>query len=116
MNERAQFANDVCKLIWDVNDGHIENTVKAVKPFYDHFSEHVRNIYELTDQIPLFYLYELYNHKDDYGDNYGIEENQYIELTNIVTNMCVLFYELDQDDELQSLAIEDLKQWSYDNF
>lgn len=90
MDDRAKFANDVCKLIYQKNKGNLDNCIIDVEIFYNYFFEHVRNVYELVQNgIPLFWLYEL--HK--YGsDNFEMSEAEHQEKIVKAANDCVKQY------------------------
>jgi len=73
--DRAGFANRVCKLIYNQNNNDIDKAIIECGSIYSDFDEHIRNIYELIDNyIPLMAYYEL----KKYGaDNFGLNDNEY---------------------------------------
>ena len=85
MDDGVQFANDVCRLVYQNNNGDILASLIAIEPFYNHFNEHVRNIYHqfITKQIPLFWLYEL--NKSSWGYNQEEYDNE-VNRTTILCN------------------------------
>ena len=95
-SDRSQFANDVCQLLVDKHNGDFNEAVKHVEPIYNHFEEHVRNVYELIgNEIPLFALYELY--KDGSKLNFGFEdsdvgEHSYEACVERVLEACDLYF------------------------
>jgi hypothetical protein len=71
---RSEFANDVCRLLLKAKGFNFISN-EDIEPIYNHFEDHVRNVYELIDsEIPLFALYELRKHG---ADNYGFTEVEY---------------------------------------
>jgi hypothetical protein len=89
---RSQFANDVCQLILDKYKGDIDESLKYVEVFYDHFEEYVRNIYELIDcEIPLFALYDLKRYS---MDNWGFTQEEYDEALKNTYAACKKIYKL----------------------
>jgi len=74
IDDRVLFANDVCKLILSKNNYDVDRSLIDVKPMYEYFHEHVRNIYEAEEDIPLFNLYHYL--KCD-ADNFDLTEEEY---------------------------------------
>ena len=75
-DDRSIFANSVCKIIYEKNNGDLIKCVSELKPIYDSFFEHVRNVYELVgSEIPMFYLYELKTRPEDNWDFSELESN-----------------------------------------
>lgn len=90
LDPRSKFANDICQLVIDKHHGDFEKSLVEIKPIYNHFENHVRNVYELINkEIPLFTLYELITHGKD---NYGITEYEYQEAINITKQACNTYY------------------------
>ena len=76
MDDRAKFANYVSKLFIKEYSS-IEEVVKNihdVKKLNDFFEDHVRNVYELEEEIPLFNVYNLIING---ADNYGWTQKEY---------------------------------------
>lgn len=87
---RAIFANQVCQLLYDTNSGDMPNIIIEIKPFYDHFREFVRNVYELIDsEIPLFALYEL---KTLGADNWDFSNEEYDGAISRAIKACTDYY------------------------
>ncbi len=88
---RADFANRVCKLVYNKCENDIEKAVKEIEPLYDDFEENVRNVYELIGSyIPLFAFFELKKHG---ADNYGFHEKEYNEAIGNAKKACSEYYE-----------------------
>lgn len=68
--DRSDFANNCCESLYRLYNGDFENAlfIKEIKLLQKQFKEHVRNVYELTDEIPLFeYINFLQaEHRDDF--------------------------------------------------
>ena len=68
--DRSDFANNCCETLYKLYNGDFENAlfIKEIKLLQTQFKEHVRNVYELTDEIPLFeYINFLQSeHRDDF--------------------------------------------------
>ena len=68
--DRSDFANNCCETLYTLYNGDFENAlfIKEIKLLQTQFKEHVRNVYELTDEIPLFeYINFLQSeHRDDF--------------------------------------------------
>lgn len=89
---RSQFANDVCQLLLNDCDGNIDDALKQVEEFYDHFEESVRNIYEVIDcEIPLFALYDLKRYP---MDNWGFTQEEYDKVLKNTYSACKKIYKL----------------------
>lgn len=87
---RSVFANDVCRLIMQKNNGNIAKSLDEIEPIYNGFDENVRNVYELiNNQIPLFALYDL---KRLGADNYGMTEEEYLEAMSRTSIACLSYY------------------------
>lgn len=73
MDNRADFANSIFKLIWNSDD--VEGTLEKAEVFINYLEEHVRNIYEEVEHyIPLWYLRNLRK----YGaSNWGFTDEEY---------------------------------------
>lgn len=54
--DRTDFANNCCEMLYRLYNGDFNNElfIKEIKLLQTQFKEHVRNVYELTDEIPLF--------------------------------------------------------------
>lgn len=92
-DERVSFANDVCKLLVQKHNGDIEKALSEVKPFYDHFENNVRNIYQFhRNNIPLFSLWEYDNMKDDYEDYLNDREYNLETARETIIAACKDFY------------------------
>ena len=87
---RSEFANMVCKLIYNQNNKDLEKSIKDVEKALLMFEEYVRNIYELIDDsIPLFAYYRL----KKYGaQNWDFSEKKYNEALKLCANACVNYY------------------------
>lgn len=90
LDERSDFANRICKMIYQKNGGDIDASVKEAEPFFDDLYAFVRNIYECIDtEIPLCAYWELL----EYGkDNYDFTEEEYQEVIQNSKDACVLYY------------------------
>jgi hypothetical protein len=87
---RDDFANIVCKLLVDKNNGNLDNAINEIEPIYDNFFGHVRNIYELVNKhIPLFALHELMKHEKD---DWGFTEEEYLEAISRTREACIEYY------------------------
>lgn len=88
---RADFANRVCKLVYNKCENDIEKAVQEIEPLYDDFERNVRNVYELIGRyIPLFAFFEL----KKYGaDNYGFDDKEYDEAIENAKKACTEYYE-----------------------
>ena len=90
LDERSEFANAVCKLIVDKNNGNLINSLNEVGDIYDMFFISVRNIYELVDsEIPLFALYELHNFG---ADNLGLTPEEFKQAKQSSMLACSEYY------------------------
>ena len=90
-DERSKFANAVCKLLVQANGRSISAAVSNLKPIYDHFEIHIRNIYELIDtEIPLFKLYEL--RKQGAAENKGLTKYELHGMIGDAREACEKFY------------------------
>lgn len=94
---RSLFANSVCKLIyrqWDNGCRDLPPSAwKEIGIYYDHFENHVRNIYELIDnEIPLFAYYNLQKLK---ANNWGFTKEEYEQALNNSESACVEYYGID---------------------
>lgn len=58
--ERAGFANIIARMLVE-KEGSVDAALKKWQPFYLGLEAHVRNIYELSCDIPMNALYELEN-------------------------------------------------------
>lgn len=93
MDSRAIFANRVCKLIYQQYENYIKLIVKEIKPFYNDFEEHVRNVYELIPkQIPLFAYIHL---KECGAEGLSMSESEYNKAIESTLNACKYFYSKD---------------------
>lgn len=74
-DERAVFANKICKLIYDKNNESVDKSVDDISEFADHMENLIRNVYELElNQIPLVGLHRL----RAYGaDNFDFSPEEY---------------------------------------
>lgn len=91
-DERSKFANDVCQLLVDASDKSIITSLERIEEVYNHFEEHVRNVYELIDsEIPLFRLYDLVRLDKD---NWGYSEAEYKTNKQIALKACVSYYKV----------------------
>lgn len=72
--DRTDFANNCCEMLYRLYNGDFSNDVfiKEIKLLQTQFEEHVRNVYELTDEIPLF-EYINFLQADDRDDFYSRE-------------------------------------------
>jgi len=90
LSYRAEFANDVCKLLVKNHNNDIELSIQHVEKIYNYFEEYVRNIYEIIgDEIPLFALYRLKKHG---ADNYGFTDEEYEVNIKKCIEACKNFY------------------------
>lgn len=87
---RADFANRVCKLVYNKCENNIEKAIMEIEPLYDDFEGNVRNIYELIDShIPLFAFFEL----KKYGaNNFGFNDEEYNEAIENTKKACIEYY------------------------
>ena len=87
---RSIFANHICKLIYQKNNGDVDKSIIEAEPLFDGMQEYVRNIYELIErEIPLYAYYELVK----YGaDNFDLSEDEYQEAKIKVRAACDLYY------------------------
>lgn len=91
-DERAVFANRICKLIYEKHHGEIDKSVDDVADFADHLEELVRNIYELElSEIPLIALHRLRNNG---ADNYGFSDQEYKIAEHNCKRACFTYYAL----------------------
>jgi hypothetical protein len=89
-DDRAKFANRVCKLLIQASDKDYEKAVKQLDDIYEFFQEHVRNVYELIwHEIPLFGLYELYKYEPS---NWGFTQEEYESAKLRSRKACEVFY------------------------
>ncbi len=89
-DSRSDFANMVCKLLYEKHKGEVYNALLELPPIYDAFEAHVDNIYELvSDEIPLFYLYELNKHG---ADNWGFTDKEYAKEKKKALESCIKIY------------------------
>jgi hypothetical protein len=97
--ERSKFANKVCQLLVDSHNKDIVAALKEIGPIYDHFQNHVRNIYELIDsEIPLFALYDLAR----YGkDNWNFNKEEYRDNKIITMRACARYYRVSMPSILE---------------
>ncbi len=59
LDYRSKFANYCCDLLVAKHHRRFTETLADVEPLYNHFHDHVRNVYELIDrEIPLFSLFD----------------------------------------------------------
>lgn len=72
--DRTDFANNCCEMLYRLYNGDFDNElfIKEIKLLQKQFKEHVRNVYELTDEIPLF-EYINFSQADDRDDFYSRE-------------------------------------------
>jgi hypothetical protein len=86
MDDRVEFANEVCKILYAKNHGNLDKCLGEIQPIYNGFFAHVRNIYECVEKhIPMFFLYELKKYGRKNGDWTEVEFNKLVELA---TNQC----------------------------
>lgn len=90
IDERSQFANAVCKLICAKVNFNFDKAFNEIENIYNHFDNHVRNVYELVDtEIPLFALYELL----ELGkDNWGFTDEEYQQALKNTREACKMYY------------------------
>jgi len=90
-DSRSDFANDVCELLIKAYGGDVIKTVesKMLTNMRQHFENHVRNIYELDDEIPLFALHQL---KQNNASNFGWTEDEYNNEIENTIFICKGFY------------------------
>ena len=88
--DRSEFANMVCKLIYNKNDKDLKKAVKDVEKAFLMFEEYVRNIYELIDDsIPMFAYYRL----KKYGaENWDFSEKEYNQALETCKRACIEYY------------------------
>ena len=87
-DERALFANRICKLLYDKHDGDLNKAIKEGESLFDGLEQFVKNIYELVeDEIPLYAYYELLK---DYVEEYSEEE--YSEAVEATIKACHYYY------------------------
>lgn len=90
-DERAVFANRICKLIYEKHDGDMNKAVDEVADFADHLEELVRNIYELElNEIPLIALHRL---RTNGADNYDFTTQEYNDAEVNCMRACISYYE-----------------------
>ena len=90
LDYRADFANDVAKLMYEKHNGDLDKCVKDWGKFYDYFEEYVRNIYEIADdQIPLTAYYYLLISG---ADNFGLSEEEFEEAKRRCVEACHKYY------------------------
>ena len=90
LDYRSDFANAICKLIYQKNNGDIDASAKEFAKFDGYLSEYVRNIYEvISDEIPLWAYYKLIN-----GDasDYDLNQEEYVEAKRRCVEACKVFY------------------------
>ncbi len=90
LDSRSVFANNVCRLLVEKHGGIFDDAVDDLEETYNHFEEHVRNIYELiSSEIPLFALYDLKR----YGaDNWSFTQTEYEEALTRANVACYEYY------------------------
>ena len=87
---RADFANRVCKLVYNSCDNDIERAFTEIKAYHDYFEDNVRNIYELVFKyIPLFAYYEM---RTNGADNYGFNDAEYKANLKLAEEACERYY------------------------
>lgn len=90
LNYRSIFANDVCQLILIKHNCSLLSALEDLKIMREHFEDHVRNIYELDREIPLFnWLHHLNCTYDDLG--YESQEEYDEKMYDIFDSMCKRF-------------------------
>lgn len=91
IDERSEFANRVCKLLYEKHNGDLDKASEEGKPFFSGMEEFIRNIYELVEtEIPLY----AYHRLQEYGPaNYGFDEVEYKTALNNVKKACIDYYE-----------------------
>ena len=97
--DRANFANYCCELFMKqyTSVDKLIGDITKVETLYEFFQEHVRNIYELDDKIPLFNYY--YHHKHG-ADNFGMNEFDFsIHLNNIENKITKQFNKIKNENE-----------------
>ncbi len=91
LNHRSIFANAVLKLIYQKHDGDLDAAVEEAKPFFEHFENNIRNIYELIDdEIPLYSYYNLL--EADEPDDLDLTEDEYKQSIINAKAACELYY------------------------
>lgn len=101
--DRTDFANNCCETLYRLYDGDFDNElfIKEIKLLQKQFKEHVRNIYELTDEIPLF-EYINFKQADDRDDFYSHEFEEILssdsitwkeDILQLIVEKCKLLYD-----------------------
>lgn len=67
---RTDFANFMCSNLYEIFDGDFTNKefIEAAIKTRDAFEKHVRNIYELVEEIPLFLYVDYLTGYEKEGD------------------------------------------------
>lgn len=91
LNYRAEFANRICKLLYDKSNGNIDKAIIDGEKLFNDLHENVRNIYELVNsQIPLMTYYELKKYD---ADNWGFSDEEYTINLEVTKAACKDYYE-----------------------
>ena len=92
-DDTAHFANRVFSYLWKIKKDI--NFKEELKCIYDYFNTHIKNFYELEQEIPAIYYYFLtyetgvdLNDRDVWSDNFSSLED----LKIYVYNYCNDFY------------------------
>lgn len=95
MYGRSIFANFTCKLLYNKYNGDFKNPefISEIYKLREYFKEYVRNIYELVEEIPLFYYIDFHSCEspDDIYDE-DFEDLSLIEILEILSIRCDELY------------------------
>lgn len=94
-NDRAGFANRICKLLYIQSGYDVDKAISDGEDIFNNLNEHVRNIYELIDKyIPLMAYYEL----KEYGkENFDMDGSEYEEAIINTKKACDDYYKDDKN-------------------
>jgi len=88
---RAGFANSIFRLLWQKNNGNIDDVIKDAQPFIRYLTLHVRNIYEVIDHsIPLI-AYIGYS-KEDAINYFDFSKEELAIRLEDARQSCIRFY------------------------
>lgn len=94
IDDRSEFANRICKLLYNKHNGNVDEAIKEGKLIFDDLHEYVRNIYELIGneipfEIPLMYYNDLLTHGKE---NYDMSDEEYNKAIIDTKKACELQY------------------------
>lgn len=89
-DERALFANRICKILYDKHNGNPDEAIIDGKKIFEGMEKFVRNIYELVEnEIPLY----AYSRLLELGkDNYDLTQEEYESALDATIKACLYYY------------------------